>query len=701
MKMGKLLITLGLFVASVSFAETYKLENSKIRFEIDDKGSVVSLKNFETNKEYAGGGGLWRIIYQDGLSLEEKLESEDVPVEVKKEGEKLIINYGGDFAVKVECTLDGDDVRFVPTLKNNSKDKILREFQFPLIKNIPNIADCEFMTTHSGGERFGNLHRYIRGGYTSYMWQDNKEVQRYILYPGAASMNCFIVNQEKAALYFAHYDKNFGKTLHIARLPNVSQKGLHEYGLPTLGMIRYLYLKSGASQTLPVFVVSPQTGDWRTSMKKYRKWADSSWYQKRPATKDFKESNGWQRVIFRHQYGKLLWGYDKLPEIYTSAEEAGLHTLRLYGWWKEGMDAGNPHYSEDDTQGGDAELRKQIKAIQKRGGKVNLYFNGQLIDTDTEFYKTIGKDICIKRMDGTPHLERYPFGGDGTALRVFGNKTFGVACPYTKEWLNKLIEIADRAISLGADGIYYDQMGHDILPCADPTHGHPVPYMEINRCKHEMFKKVCEYIRAKKPGMTIGVEWVCDPIAPLVDYVHNCLFATNYVGKDKFGKPLTSYAPLYQYAFPEYATCDAGLYDDRDIIRRVNITLLRSWRSDVSIFRCRETINATPVYKAYLKEANKLRDRFRDLILNGKFRDIDLAKCTNPQIDYYTYENGNRMAVITTQAHLDMAKANFIADGYKYVENGGLGDFTVEVDGDVVKTTMKKNALIVIVFEKK
>ena len=116
--MGKLLITLGLFVASVSFAETYKLENSKIRFEIDDKGSVVSLKNFETNKEYAGGGGLWRIIYQDGLSLEEKLESEDVPVEIKKEGEKLILNYGGEFPVNVECTLDGDDVRFVPTLKN-------------------------------------------------------------------------------------------------------------------------------------------------------------------------------------------------------------------------------------------------------------------------------------------------------------------------------------------------------------------------------------------------------------------------------------------------------------------------------------------------------------------------------------------------------------------------------------------------------
>ncbi len=701
MKIKAILSAVCVLVATCAFAETYKLANDKVSIEIDDKGSLVSLKNVKADREYAGGGGLWRIIYQDGPSLEERLDSEKVPVKIAKKGDDALeLSYGGEFPVKVDCKLVGDEVRFTAELTNNSKNKILREFQFPLVQNTKLKDDSEYMWTHSGGERFLDIKRFIRAGYTSYMSPDNIEVQRYLLYPGKAAMNCFVVNEPNNALYFANHDSNFGKTLHIARMPNLSKDGDLDYGDPTFGMIKYTFLKAGQSVKLPEYVVSPHCGDWRVSMKKYRAWAESSWYKKLPATEEYKVSNGWQRVILRHQYGKVLWGYDKIPEIYTSAEESGITMLRLYGWWKEGMDAGNPHYSEDDTQGGDAELKKQIQAVQKRGGKVHLYFNGQLIDTDTEFYRTTGKDVCIKRFDGTPHLERYPFGGDGTALRVFGNKTFAVACPYTAKWLEVLKGIADRAIALGADGVYYDQMGHDIQPCADKTHGHPVPFMEINKCKHEMFKKVCEYIRAKKPGMTIGVEWVCDPIAPLVDYVHNCLVATTPVGKDKFGKPLTSYAPLYQYAFPEYSTCDLGLLDNRDIERRLNLSLMRSWRSDVSIYRCRETINATKKYKAYLTEANKIRNKFRDYILNGTFRDRDLAECSNPQINYYTYETDKGMAVITTQWHQPEAKANFTAKGYEYVEHGGLGDFEVSANGDVAKTTMKKNALVVIVFKK-
>jgi len=703
MKITKLLLAACVFSASMVFAETYKLENGKIRFEVDGNGRLVSLKNFETNREYTkGGGGLWRIVYQDGLSIEELLDSENVPVKVEKKGDSLVLDYGGEFPVKVNCRLEGDDVRFVAEIKNASKDKIFREFQFPMIRNVDVPDDSDFMWAYSGGHKFKNPNAFVRGGFTAYMGQDNKEVQRYILYPGRTAMNCFLINEPNSALYFANYDPNYGKTLHLGILPNVSKEGLREYGKPTFCMVKYPFLKPGESKVLPEYVVSPQTGDWHKSMKKYRAWAESSWYKPRAKTKDYLECNGWQRIILRHQYGKVLFGYDKIPEIYSTTEDIGMHTIRLYGWWKEGMDAGNPHYSPDDTQGGDAELAKQIKAVQKRGGKVNLYFNGQLIDTDTEFFRTVGKKICIKRTDGTPHIERYPFGGDGTALRVFGNKTFAVGCPYTKEWRDKLIEIADRAIGLGADGIYYDQMGHDVLPCADPTHGHPVPFMEINKCKHEMFKSVCEYIRAKKPGMTIGVEWVCDPIAPLVDYVHNCYGPQDIDGKDKNGRPYVRYAPLYQYAFPEYSTCDTTLFDGHDIVRRVNHSLMRSWRSDVSVYRCRATVDAVPAYRNYLKKANALRDRFRDLILNGLFRDTDLATCSNPQVFYYTYENGNRMAVITTQWHLPFAKANFKpADGYKYVEHGGIGDYTVEADGDVVKTSLKKEAIVVIVFEKK
>jgi len=688
--------------AQFLFAENYRLENEKIRFEIDGSGRLVSLKNFETGREYTkGGGGLWRIIYDDGVSLEEAAESVDVPVEVEKKGEKLTINYGGEFPAKIECRLEGDDVRFAAEIKNASKNKILREFQFPLVNNLNLTEDSELILSVRGGLRYKSVGQFAKQGHTNYKWHEGKELQNHVLYPGYAAMNCMLVNEPAGALYIAHYDPDFGKALHFARLPNISKRGGREYGLPTLGIAKYPFLKPGESKKMPEYVVSPQTGDWHRSMKKYRAWADS-WYKKLPAPKVFLDSNGWQRVIMRHQYGKILFGYDKIQEMYTAAEEAGFHTIRLYGWWREGMDAGNPNYSPDETQGGDAELARQIKAVQARGGKVVLYFNGQIIDTGTDFYKTVGKDICIKRFDGFPENERYPFGGDGTALRVFDYKTFAIACPSSKVWLEKLKWFADRAIALGADGIYYDQMGHDIFPCCDPNHGHPVPFMEINKRKHEMFKKVCEYIRAKKPEMSIGVEMVCDQISPLADYVHNGLWRSQFaVDYDRNGKPLTSHVQMYQYAFPEFATCDIGIYDDDDIPRSVNVSLMRSWRSDVSVFRCRETINAAPTYKAYLKKANALRDRFRDLILNGKFRDTDLAKCSNPKIEYSTFENGDRIAVVTTQSHLDSAEAVFTADGYEYAEHGGLGGFSVKPEGGAVKTEMKKDALIVIVFKKK
>lgn len=704
MKMSKYCtagLLIGLF-ASAAWAETFVLENDKVRFEVDSKGSLVSLKNLVNGREYAGGGGLWRVIYQDGLSLEEPLESADVPATVEKKDNGLVMSWGGEFPVKISCRLEGDEIRFFPELKNASKDKVLREFQFPMIRSVRLAADSSYYWTYSGGEYFHDVKRWVRFGFSSYMWQDNKAIVRYGLYPGSMSMNFFVLNEPKNALYVANLDPNFGKTLHFGRLNKVGDDADFEYGGVDLGMVKYPFLNPGESKSLPEYVVSPHSGDWHVSAKKYRKWADT-WYKHPPISEEFKQSNGWQRVIMRHQYGKVLFPYSKIPDIYRSAREAGLNTIRLYGWWKEGMDAGNPHYSEDDTQGGDAELKKQIAAVQKMGGKVHLYFNGQLIDTDTEYYRTVGKRISIKRSDGLEHFQRYPFGGDGTTCRVFGNKMFVTGCPYTKEWYEKLISFADRAIALGADGIYYDQIGHESQPCCDKSHGHPVPFMEIMHCKGEMFKKVCEYIKSKKPGMTIGVEWVCDPVAQYVDWVHNCHPGMNIVGKDKFGKPLTSHAPMYQYVFPEYKTCNSDVLDNRDIVRRNNLTFMRSWRSDVAIYRCRDTIDAALKYKEYLKKINALRDKFRPLVLNGVFRDKDMAKCTNPQIEYTTYTDGDKMAVVATQWHLPDSKMVFSAEGYEYVEADGIGGWKAEPreGGESVAVELKRDALVVAVFKKR
>ena len=634
--------------------------------------------------------------------MEESVESEDVPVKVsKKSDEEIEISYGGEFPVKVSCVLSGDEIRFSPEIENKSKDKVLREFQFPMLKNSKLAPESSIYWTFGGGMHFPNLRQWLMEGFQSYMAQDNKAIERYCLYPGETAMNYYVVGEPKNSLYIASHDPDFEKTLHLIRTRKTGASGDFSYGNVDFGMVKYPFLKAGERKKYHEFVVSPHSGDWHVSAKKYRKWADS-WYRPIEPLPMVKNGNGWQRIIFRHQYGKTLFRYDQLPQIYKDGKEAGIDTVLMFGWWKEGMDAGYPEYTADDTQGGDEALKKYVKEVQKMGGKVIMYFNGQLIDMGTDFYRGLGKKISIKRADGTEHMERYPFGGDGTALRVFGNKTFVTACPATKEWLEILKSFVDRAVEIGVDGIEFDQIGYKSEFCYDPNHGHAVPCQDVMYKKSQMLKALRDYVRRKKPDMPLYIEWMSDPTSMYADFIHNCVVNMYIADRDKNGVPITRYAPMYQYTFPETYTTDRDIYNNNDVPRRNNLAILRGWCSDVAVYRCRATIGETPVYKAYLTKVNAVRDRFRDIILNGKFCDTDMAKSDNPLVQYSTFTDKNKMALVVTQSHLDFARAEFTpADGYEYAEDGGIGDYKVIRNGRNVAVELKKDGLAVIVFQKK
>lgn len=699
------LFSAGLFAAALFAAqlnaEVFEIKNDKVRLSIDDRGNLISLKNLVDNREYAGGEGLWRIIYQDGLSLEESVESASVPVKVAKTDGKISLEYGGEFPVKVLCKLEGDDIVFSSEIKNASKDKVLREFQFPMIQSANIKPETTLYWSHANGMSFPNVRGWLMAGFKSYMAQDNKAIERYDIYPSPLSMNYYVLDDGNCALYFASHDPEFEKTLHLLRTRKIGGRGDFKYGGIDLAMAKYPFLNAGESKKIADFVISPHSGDWHVSAKKYRKWADS-WYKHIPIDDDFKKSNGWQRIIMRHQYGKVLFRYDQLPEIRKAGKEAGLDTILMFGWWKEGMDAGYPEYTPDDTQGGDKALKKWIREFQKDGGKVNLYYNGQLIDMGTNFYRTLGRKISIKRADGTEHMERYPFGGDGTALRVFGNKTFVTACPATKEWIEILKKLADRAIELGADGVFFDQLGFKSELCYDKSHGHPIPCQNIMKYKQEMLKNLRAYIREKKPDMSMGIEWVSDPTSMYADYIHSVAPNLHVSRKDKFGVPCTPHAPMYQYTFPEVYVTNRDIYNNDNVAPRCNLTVMRGWRDDAGVYRCRATVDDAPVYKAYLAKIAPLREKYRDLILNGTFRDRDLAVCDSRLPRFHTFENGSKMAVVTTSlADAQKVSANFTAAGYKFLEGDGIGDFKIRGDGERANVELGKNALAVLVFEKK
>ena len=677
------------------------IENGDILVSFDSQGNLTSLKNKSTGEDYAGRQGLWRIIYQKGELLEEPVESEDVPVKVEKLSDSQIrLTYGGEFPVEALCWLDGECARFSARVSNNSKDKILREFQFPMIKNANIPTDASYVKSSGGGEFVPNFHKYVKSAQTQYKSQDNKAVERYAPYPIERTMNMFVVQTRKGALYFASLDPEFELTLHLARYRKENDK----FKYLDVAMVKYPFAKPGESYSTAPFAVAPIRGDWRAAARIYAHGA-KEWFSSPSVPEHIKGMKGWQRMILRHQYGRILFPYPELDsKINKAGLECGIDTILLFGWWKEGMDAGYPNYSPENSQGGDEALKQNIKKVQAKGGKVLLYFNGQLIDASTDFYKSgLGQKICVKTPSGMPHIERYPFGGDGTGLRILGHKTFTTACHATKEWENVLKGYVDRAVSLGVDDIFFDQLGSGSKICWDPSHGHKVPCTNMMKYKSEMLRKIRAYIKSKNPQMSFGTEYVGDATSMHADFIHACgLDFYDIGGHLKNGKPFIKFVPLFKYAFPETKVSDRTIRDDNDAARKLNLCIMWGLLSDIEIYRCRATIDSAPGYKEYMALANKLRDKYRPLILDGMYRDRDLAELENGNLDYTTFENDAEIGVFVTNSwKSDMQKSSVKVPGCEFVSADGIGAFKAFGNGDAAEVSIPRNALALLIFKKK
>jgi len=676
------------------------LSNDKIRFTVDDAGNLTELCNLATGHNYAGNRGLWRIIYQHEEVLEEEITAENCRPEITA-GENDIklcwssmVSEAGPvaFQLEIQASLADDEVRFTARLRNASESAVLREFQFPFVKNVQLTSGQQFYWSYLGGARYRDIAAELDRCHTQYMGQDNKALEKSGLYPGFFSTNCYTFADTEQGLYIGSHDPTFQNTLHLLR-----KRGKEI----DAGMVKYSFLQPGETTEIAGYTVAPYQGNWHTAKKHYRRWADN-WFKPGPVPASILNSNGWHRIIMRHQYGKKMFRHDEMPKILKSGLEAGIDTLFMFGWYKGGHDSNYPEFNFDETQGGRDALKEQIRQFRADGGKLILYFNGQLIDTDTEFYRTRGKHLCVKNPNGSEHMEWYPFGGDGTALRQFGNKSFVTACPGCREWVEHLKKQIDKALDLGVDGIFFDQLGWTSRPCCDPTHGHRVPFHTVMAAKGEMLREMRAYLKAKAPEVSFGIEWISDVTACHVDFIHNITGATDVYNPDwkaKGEKPDLMFFPEWtRYIFPEIITTDRDIRDDTDIERRVNMAVLRGYRSDVEIYRCRATIDATPHYKEYLTRVDQLRDRQRDLILNGAYIDTDGFTLDNPELFAAAFRSGNRLAVVVTQSHLEEAETVLRVPGYRYTEYDGLNQVTITGSGDTAKLKLGRHGLAVVIF---
>lgn len=684
----------------------YCIANEKLSFILDSRANLVELKNLQTGHDYAGNQGLWRIVYSHDEVLEEEIAAEACSPDVTPISEtRLRIVYDRmpavsgieDFKLVITVELHNDELHFTAELENSSQqDRVIREFNFPIVKNINQANGQALYGGSACGEqrhvRIDDLAEEIQKHHTQYMADDAAGVNLPWFDNGFA---VFANNTD--GLYLGDHDPAFEQTSMLFR------KREDEIDA---GMHKSPFLKPGEKRSLIGYVLSPYAGDWHVGAKKYRAWAEATWYHPAPKPKSITDGfNGWYRIIMRHQYGKIMFPHDEMPRILKSMKETGINSLLMFGWWAEGMDAGYPDYSYDEAQGGKEALKKHIQKFRAGGGRVLLYFNARLIDTATDFYKRRGPGLAIRGCDGEPLIERYMFSGPGIDLRYqFGYKSFALACPYSREWMDVLKGYVDTAVELGADGVFFDQIGMPELPCFGENHGHPVPATDSRAIRIEQMKEIRDYIRSRNPEMSFGVECATNFTSAFADYFHSFpgwnVASNNW--RETGEKPqLTSFVELFRYTFPEALISDREIRDDRDVERRVNLALLRGLVSDVEVQRCRVLIDEAPVYKAYLTRANRLRDKYRRLILNGIFQDTDAASCNNREISWSVFTAGDELAVIATQSHQSELTGVFDVPGYELTDYDGLGEFVVCPQQLKQRVVLSRHGLAVMIFKKK
>ena len=669
-------------------------ELAQTEVDIDAAGRLQKLSFGGRN--YAGGAPLWRLYYNTPEQKEIEISGATETPVVRTVADTVFLDYdrvgGKAFALHLKIWTEGTLVRFGATVKNDEPHTIIRELQYPLIGHLQIPAGYKLLTTHTGGQIFENPVWKISNVDVRplYMTPAQKFRQYDLQYPRNAASNCYAFVGEKDGLYFGSHDTSLQQTWHGLRTyPDEGTIGhvTEDFKHLEAGFYRYPNALCGDSWSNDASVVVPYDGGWTATSRIYRRWADT-WWQHAEVPKWVQDMTGWQRTIFKHQYGEYLRKYTDLPgRIAAAGESVGCNAVLAFGWWKEGMDNGYPNYTVDDTQGGDEAWKQAIKDYKSNNNRLLLYYNGRLIDVESDFYKSGGGSrVANKDNTGREFTEHYKFTGEGTTLGYYDSRTFVIADMSKREWRDQLVAWADRAMEYGADAVFYDQLGvAEEFPNWDLSREYPVQDIFTGRYKAGALKEIRDHIKAKNPEFALGTEWLSDCTSQFCDFVHIV----------EFTALPESFPEWFRYTFPEVVWSDRCVRDDNDVPRRVNNTLLKGLRNDIEVFRCRGLIDETPVYQAHLAKINTLRHTWPELLLEGRFTATDGFTCSNPALTARSFTGGNRMAIVVTNTGEKAQKGKIEVPGYRFVEGRDL-----EGKKASPSVSLKQNELSVLIYEK-
>ncbi len=639
------------------------LKNEFLRFDVDERGRITHLEDLKNgkgnivteprpvfraailrtkdaldtgeNKEDAAFAGDQRIT----------AEGKDGVITIRVEG--LVTEMGEkDASILLTISLEGEEIVFGGEIRNDS-DSVIDELIYPCVGRIDSLGSSapDLLFPVQSGERIRDIASALKSMTGREQLHEITEI-----YPGPLSMSFMMLTDRENCLYMACYDPLF----HVMSL---RARGSAEGGV-TLEMEKMCFVKKGASWQIPKCVLRLYAGSWRKGADAYVKWAET-W--RRPAAKPdwVKRLNGYFLVINKQQYGFECWPYDTLPELYGYAEAHGCGCLGLFGWYHTGHDNNYPDLDVSPTMGGEEGLKKGIRAVQERGGRVTLYYQGHLMDLNSPFYRREGYKWDSRNVWGNPYYEFYPKYCYSDLLRFFSRKAFSNVCPSAPVWRRMMADRIGWIAGFGADGALYDQIGGmPPYPCFSEAHEHRngnpalsytqgrlklLPAIREKAAEHESFAFLSEHITdlysqfldlvhgikswpyARGSGMVPGSvpDAPADETCMMPELFRYCFPETMITvrnPKPYMEERMTNYAFAYGFKFEMELRYDT----DRSFIRN----------------------GEEPEKRLYAKKVADLRRKYEEYLILGTFRADEGIEKSSVYANIFVTADGRRAAAL-------------------------------------------------------
>jgi hypothetical protein len=551
--------------------------------------------------------------------------------------------------VVVRVRIQGDEeTRWEIEVVNQSNYSV-DEVWFPLISGIQSLAgnpaEDHLIWPQTGGMRIPNPLAVFDApgagsttnvGHRSYFatspdWLGySLEARRMrLVYPGRANMQWFGLYNDREGLYLGSYDTSRQTTaLNLVKVD----------GHLSLSFIRYPFVARDEHWTSPPFVVAVDAGDWHAGARRYRRWADT-WLRLPEVPRWIRDMDGWLLTFLKWPYGRINQSYTDIETLWEHTKAAGLNVMKINGWFPLGMDRGYPIFEADDDMGGEAALRSAIFKIRQEGGHVFLYYNGMIMDPDEPRVRPYAWEVAAKTYYGHPYVRTYNFfreGSIGDPL-ISGNKVFYMACQAMPQWRATLLTMVEQGLDLGADGLTFDQMGGlEAAMCFDKTHPHARPSDALGEPRFRNLMAMRKRMLEINPDAALETEYHCDAFLEACDI---------FVAPDiNMAYGTLGFPELFLYTFPEVVLIKSHL--DLDGLTQLHIAFTYGMKFGTHPGQGAGSLADYPRLTERIAYLVGLRNRYPDLLRNGRFVDTDWGKIDNAQLLAKGFINGDRLAVI-------------------------------------------------------